>query len=569
MRGRAIVTALSVCGVFACAIAHAGTPGCPEAGMVVGQTKISETVGGFTGDLGADDAFGIAVASIGDLDGDGVNDLAVGADQSDEGGTDRGAVYILFMNPNGSVKSHQMISSTAGGFTGPLENGDFFGFSVAAIGDLDGDGVTELAVGALGDDDGGTWRGAVYILFINTNGTVRTYQKISSTVGGFSGQLDDNDRFGSSVTPLGDLNNDGVEDLAVGAIFDDDGGQDTGAVYVIFLRANGTIVALQKISETTGGLIGQIGNGGRFGYGTCSPGDLDGDGVKDLAVGAYYADEGGPDRGAVYVLFMNTNGTVRAERKISSTQGGLIGPLDNADYFGAGLAAIGDIDRDNIEDIAVGAFSDDDGGADRGATYILFLNSNGSVKAERKISSTSGGFSGVLDDIDRFGVSAALLGDLNGDGTTEFAVGASLDDDGGFNHGAVWILSLDTCDTPPTITQDPTPAAVLLPTVGGLTGFSITAAGDPPLSYQWRRDGVALVNGGPISGANSPTLSLFATQASVGLYDCVVTNPFGSVTSASAVLGVRPGCAGDADSSGGVNFTDITTVLANFGNVCP
>ena len=82
---------------------------------------------------------------------------------------------------------------------------------------------------------------------------------------------------------------------------------------------------------------------------------------------------------------------------------------------------------------------------------------------------------------------------------------------------------------------------------------------------------MALVNGGPISGATSPTLSLFATLASEGLYDCVVTNPFGSATSAAAILGVRSPlpCAGDADNSGGVNFSDITSVLANLGAACP
>ncbi len=205
-------------------------------GTVKSHQKISDTEGGFTGILDDDDRFGRSVASLGDIDGDGVGDMAVGAVLDDDGGGfDRGAVWILFLNTDGTVKSHQKISDTAGGFTGILDNGDWFGGSVASLGDLDGDGVGDLAVGATGDDDGGEGRGAVWVLLLNTDGTVKSQQKISDNEGGFTGTLDDVDRFGRSVASLGDLDGDGVGDLAVGAVLDDDGGLDRGAVWVLFL----------------------------------------------------------------------------------------------------------------------------------------------------------------------------------------------------------------------------------------------------------------------------------------------------------------------------------------------
>jgi len=138
-------------------------------------------------------------------------------------GIARGAVYIFFLNTDGTVKSHQKISDTEGGFTGTLHDYDLFGVSVSAIGDVNNDGVVDLAVGAW-DDGGVDNRGVVYILFLNTDGTVKSHQKISDTEGGFTGTLDNSDLFGSSVSAIGDVNNDGVVDLAVGAPWDDDGG---------------------------------------------------------------------------------------------------------------------------------------------------------------------------------------------------------------------------------------------------------------------------------------------------------------------------------------------------------
>jgi len=175
------------------------------------------------------------VAGIGDIDGDGVNDLAVGANQDDDGGSDRGAVWILFMNTDGTVNSNQKISHNRGEFNGELHDGDRFGRAVASIGDLDEDGVTELAVGAPGDDDGGQDRGATWILFMDNNGEVRSETKLSSG-NNFDGNLSDGDQFGSAIADIRDLDGDGVRDLTPGAPLDDDGGTDRGAVWVLFMQ---------------------------------------------------------------------------------------------------------------------------------------------------------------------------------------------------------------------------------------------------------------------------------------------------------------------------------------------
>ncbi len=424
-------------------------------GTIRAKQKINDIEGGFEGTLDDNDRFGSSVAALGDLDEDGYEDLAVGAHGDDDGGINRGAVWVLFMEADGTVKAEQKISSTAGGFLGALDNGDEFGTSAASLGDLDLDGVADLAVGAWGDDDGGGNRGAVWILFLNADGTVKAEQEISDTAGGFLGTLDNSDEFGRSAGALGDLDLDGVVDLAVGAPLDDDGGSDKGAVWVLFLNTDGTVKAEQKISETAGGFLGTLDGGDRFGSSAAYLGDLDADGVADLAVGAVGDDDGGSgflaNRGAVWVLFLNPDGTVEAEQKISDTAGGFLGMLDNADSFGGSITSAGDLDGDGTFDLAVGAHGDDDGGINRGAVWVLFLEADGTVKAEQKISDTAGGFEGTLDDGDAFGSATAPLGDLDGDGVADVAVGAFGDDGDGTggrtNLGAVWVLFLNADGT--------------------------------------------------------------------------------------------------------------------------
>ena len=406
--------------------------------------KISENSGNFNTQLNDNDQFGSAIANMGDLESDGVIDLAVGAPYDDSGGQDKGAIWILFMDNNGQVDIKQKIAEGTGGFTNTLEINDRFGSAIVQIGDLNNDGVTDLAVGAPGDDDGGTDRGAIWILFLNADGTVRLTQKISSTEGNFDGALDNNDQFGSAVTNAGDINGDGIIDLAVGVAFDDDGGVDRGAVWLLFMNADGTVNSYQKISLNDGNLNANLLDFDYFGSAVANLGDLDGNGINDLAVGAYGDDDGGIDRGAVWILFLESSGNVISEVKISDTEGKFDGVLADGDGFGNAIANLGDLNSDGINELGVGAYRSDDGGIDRGAMWVLFMRATGEVISESKISATQGNFTGLLSDVGQFGSALAGAGDLNGDGNLDIVSGVNLDDDGGTNNGAAWVLFMSS-----------------------------------------------------------------------------------------------------------------------------
>jgi hypothetical protein len=432
-------------------LAVAVTAGLAAPGNVLRTQKISDTVGGLKGDPDPGDWFGYSVTSLGDLDGDGNGDIAVGAPLRDDGdGNDSGAVWILFLDAGGRVLAEQKISEVTGNFDASLDPGDEFGASVAAIGDVNGDGIVDLAVGAPGDDDGGgSNSGAVWIIFLAEDGTVIESQKISDAEGGLQENLVEGDAFGIGVGALGDFDGDDVPDLLVGAPLDDDGdGLDVGALYILLLREDGSVRDEVKISETLGDFMGELHDGDWFGHGVAAIGDVDGDGTVDLAVGAPLDDDGGEsDSGAVWLVFLAKDGTVKGQQKISDDAGGLLEfvNLSPEDLFGYSVSAAGDIDGDGVVDVFVGApFDDDGGGDDVGAAWFVMLNPDGTVKNVSKISETAGGFDGSLSAVDTFGSAVAVIDDLDGDGVPDAAVGAPLDDDGGgSNSGAVWILFLD------------------------------------------------------------------------------------------------------------------------------
>ena len=399
--------------------------------------------------LANEDYFGRSIANIGDLNKDGVDDLAVGAYYDDAGGSgscltnspadcDRGTVHIMFMNTDGSIDSTVEINdSTANG--PDLADEDYFGYSIANIGDLNKDGTDDIAVGAAYDDNSGTNRGAIHIMFLNTDGTgavLSTVEINDDTTNGPS--ISGSDRFGYAIANMGDLNRDGTDDIAVSARNDSGGGDDRGAVHIMFMNTDGTgaIISTAQINDsTTNGP--SLSDYVYFGYSMANIGDLNDDGVNDLAVGAAFADtSGNNNRGSIFIMFLNTDGSVDSTVEINDdTTNGPV--LSDSDYFGYSIANIGDLNNDGTNDLVVGAFADDTGGTGRGAVYILFMNTDGTASSTVKIASgTNGG--PTLSDSDGFGVGVSGVGDLNNDGIEDLAVGTF----GG--EGSVYILFMAT-----------------------------------------------------------------------------------------------------------------------------
>jgi hypothetical protein len=436
------------------------------AAIKVGQYKM----GGFEGPLSTDDAFG-EVASLGDFDGDGVPDVAVGAPGYDDGATDAGAVWLLEQSVEGKVLAEHKLSNTVGGLTGTLPAGGAFGTSLAGIGDLNDDGTLDLVVGSPLEDVGSPDAGVIRIIFLRPSGTVQVVSKIGAGLAEFSGLLQAGDRFGAGLAAIGDVDGDGVVDLAVGAEGDDDGAADSGAVWIVFLQPNGSVKANVKLSATAGGFGGLLQTGDSFGTGVGAPGDIDGDGVPDLVVGAPFAGAG--DSGAFWTVLLNRDGTAKAAHQIDMPPGFVPAFPATSNQYGAALCGLGDVNEDGAPDLAVGAPRVKHGATNSyfGVVFEVLLNADGTLHEQTVLTDPALGSFFLTE---RLGRALASAGDIDGDGHDDLLVG---------NAGTGGI-GLNTVDHFMTLFLDLTNAWVTLPD-GGLAGensYAPELRGEGPLT---------------------------------------------------------------------------------------
>ncbi len=208
-------------------------------GLEGNQLTLVETIdanNGFLAEkLETGDEFGSGL-SVYDLDGDGNTDILCGAPGDDDQNEDYGAAYVLYRDGNKEITSIQKYSREEGDFGGFMNAQDDFGISIRGIGDLDENGYNDLAIGAPGDDDGGLDIGAVWILFLRPDGTVKDEKKINRLDGNFEGDINFQDNFGKRIATVGDLNGDGTIDIISGSVLDDDGGTDRGAAFTLFIE---------------------------------------------------------------------------------------------------------------------------------------------------------------------------------------------------------------------------------------------------------------------------------------------------------------------------------------------
>ncbi|MBK6774254.1 MAG: FG-GAP repeat protein [Ignavibacteria bacterium] len=352
----------------------------------------------FTG-AAAFDEFGKSVSSAGDVNGDGYADLIISAPYNSAGGSNAGRVYVYF---GGVIQDNvaDMIITGAAAF-------DQFGNSVSSAGDLNGDGFSDVIVGASGNDAGGNAAGRAYIYF---GGSLP--DTLADVIMTGEAAVD---FFGKFVSSAGDVNGDGYSDVIVGAIGNDAGGSDAGRAYIYFGGSSMNNVAdLIFTGEAAGD---------NFGYSASSAGDLTGDGYSDVIVGAIDNDAGGSDAGRAYIYFGGSSMNNAADIIITGEAA--------FDGFGVSVSSAGDVNGDGYSDVIVGAYGNDAGGTIAGRAYIYLGGSSMNNAADIIMTGEASG--------DYFGVSVSSAGDVNGDGYSDVIAGADGNDAGGSSAGRAYI----------------------------------------------------------------------------------------------------------------------------------
>lgn len=414
------------------------------------------------------DRAGRSVSGTGDVNDDGIDDLVVGAWQANNGPGNSGRAYVVYGKATPFAAEMDLGSlSVSDGFTlEAVQNGnDYFGWSVSEAGDFNDDNIADFIVGAWGATVGTEENaGTTYVVFGSASGYPATLDltTLSGTDGfridGVHGDIrdaggaliDNGDNVGYAVASVGDLNNDGVDDIAVGANRANGNGDplagetNAGEAYVIFGDPTWSAATfdLATLNGSNGFRLDMVGTEDRGGYSLSHAGDMNGDGIDDVIVSARLNDNGGADAGEAYVVFGSSTG-FSADLDMASLNGtnGFTLRGENADDW-AGSSVDGDFDfnGDGLSDLLVGANrADTANGANSGRVYVIFGQSAGFASVV-DLSSIAGDPSlGLVFDGrgsgDQLGRNAVDIGDINGDSFDDIVMGAEFADPNGRNNG--------------------------------------------------------------------------------------------------------------------------------------
>ncbi len=390
-----------------------------------------------------EDRTGAAVAGVGDVNGDNYDDFLVAACGSDQGGPQAGQTYLMLGASSGWSADVPVASLAAASFVGDAS--ETSGWSVAGVGDVNGDGSGDFLIGAPGYDEGGLADvGRACLILGATALPWGIHTPLSSSALLFIGDAS-GERAGCSVAGAGDVNGDGYSDVLIGAPGSD---SSAGRTYLVLGRAGWDSDRYLLRGDRNASFQGEY-PGDRSGHCVAAAGDANGDGYDDFLIGAPSDDGQAPGAGKTYLVFGAPSGWTSdfalGSLVENSTPAG-VSFAGSAAFGRSGfsLAGVGDFSGDGYDDLLIGAPGYDN---ERGSVYLILGASTakqwGTVNLEELGSRgrpRGATFLGELSD-DRAGSSVSSAGDFNGDGYNDFLLAAEgFDGEQGVDAGKVYLI---------------------------------------------------------------------------------------------------------------------------------
>lgn len=559
----------------------------------------------FTGANG-NDYVGASVSGGGDINGDGLDDLIIGAPGYSEDATLAGASYVIFgtNSPSATITPSSIDAGVdLGIIVKGAAAGNYAGGAVALAGDIDGDGFDDFVVGAPTAAVNGSASGIAYVIFGQSS--LPGSFVLGDTVGdgkayrGFAIQGEsENDQAGSAVSSAGDINNDGLDDLIVGAPLADSNGEDAGASYVIFGQSNlAGDIALDGLTSGQGFKIVGESLGDESGQSVASAGDINRDGFDDMLVGAPGVERDGKKAGAGYVIFGQTSFSAPLSlANLDGANGFKIEGKNNIDptfglqgsELGTSVSSAGDVNDDGFDDIVLGApFDIPPNYAQTGAAYVVFGGQDfpsqfsvGELNGDTGFM-IAGEFRG-----DWLGQSVSSAGDVNDDGINDLIVGAPFADpnlsvtgaghvifgqSGGFArlHVAQQMLTLE--DTALSVVSSTEPVTVTNTGTAPLQIDALSVTGSDASDFQLTEDSCSNQT---LAVDAQCGFSVTLTPSALGARSASVTIPSNALTSPDSIglngAGVLVGevaVSGGALDFGSVRVDEASTQSRSLTNV--